>query len=526
MVWPGSDRRVQSPAAFAAPPVIAVCCSAALLLAGCAVGPDFKVPLAPDVEGYTATPLPNPTVSSASIGGASQTFEKGRDLPGEWWTLFRSRHLNAQIERAIAANANLQAAQATLRQARETAAAQFGTLLPTIDANGSGTRQQFSPAEFGQTGTPSTFNLFNATVNVSYAIDVFGGKRRAFEASEAQAEYQRFQYEATYLTLTANVVTTAFQEASLRGQIAATQDIIRAESQQLDVLQRQFELGGVSRADVLAQEAELAQTQATLPPLQKLLEQQRNLLATLTGRFPSQADLQTFTLASLRLPQKLPVSLPSQLIEQRPDIRAASAQLHQASAQVGVAIANMLPQFNITADYGSTALTVASLFTPQTAVWSLAGSATQPIFHGGTLIHQERAAQAGYEAAEAQYRDTVLNAVRNVSDALRAIQSDAVTLKAQVRAAGTASESLTISREQFKTGAITYLTLLNAERTYEQALILLVQAQAARYADTAALFQALGGGWWNRIDAPTGDTPAAADVATSEATTSQVTSGQ
>jgi NodT family efflux transporter outer membrane factor (OMF) lipoprotein len=249
---------------------------------------------------------------------------------------------------------------------------------------------------------------------------------------------------------------------------------------------------------VLAQEAELAATQATLPPLQKQLEQERNLLATLTGRFPSEAELQAFTLASLRLPRQLPVSLPSQLIEQRPDIRAASASLHQASAQIGVAIANMLPQFNITGEYGAASLQTATLFSPQSAIWSLGAGATQPIFHGGTLIHQERAAQAAYEAAAAQYRDTVLNAIRNVADSLRAIQHDAVALQAQERAVRTASDSLTISREQFRAGAITYLTLLNAERTYEQALIGLVQAQAARYADTAALFQALGGGWWNR----------------------------
>jgi NodT family efflux transporter outer membrane factor (OMF) lipoprotein len=478
------------------------CLAGTSLLWGCAVGPDFRIPAPPEGERYTDASLGDQTASAATTGGAKQTFVMGRDLPAEWWRLFRSRHLNALIEQAIANNANLQSAQATLRQAQENAKAQAGTLLPAIDANGSATRQQLSPAEFGQAGAPLTFNLFNTSVNVSYALDVFGGKRRAVEASEAQAENQRFQVEATFLTLTANVVTTAIQEASLRGQIKATQDIIKDESEQLDVLQRQFELGGVSKSDVLAQEAQLAQTQATLPPLQKELEQQRNLLATLTGKFPKDAELATFTLAGLRLPQKLPVSLPSKLVEQRPDIRAASAQLHQASAQIGVAVANLLPQINLTAEYGATALTTAALFGPQAAIWSVGASATQPIFHGGTLIHQERAAEAGYDAAEAQYRDTVLNAFRNVADALRAIQSDAVTLRAQERAARTASESLSLAREQFRVGAITYLTLLNAERTYEQALIGLVQAQAARYADTAALFQALGGGWWNRIDIP------------------------
>ena len=521
MYRPGLDRRVQSPAARALPQFVPLGVAAALLVGSCAVGPDFLVPPAPDVGSYTSTPLSNQTISTATIGGASQSFQLGRDLPGEWWALFRSRHLTAQIHRAIASNANLQAAQATLRQAQENAAAQVGTLLPSIDANGSATRQQASPAQFGGAGAPFTFNLFNTTVNVSYALDVFGGKRRAVEASEAQAENQKFQLEATFLTLTANVVTTAIQEASLRGQIKATQDIIKDESEQLDVLQRQFQLGGVSRADVLAQEAQLAQTQATLPPLQKQLEQQRNLLATLTGKFPSEADVRAFTLAGLRLPQKLPVSLPSQLVEQRPDIRAASAQLHQASAQVGVATANLLPQINLTADYGSLALQTASLFTPQTAIWSLGASATQPIFHGGTLIHQKRAAEAAYEAAEAQYRDTVLNAFRNVADALRAIQSDAVALRAQERSVRTASESLTIAREQFKAGAITYLTLLNAQRTYEQAIILLVQAQAARYADTAALFQALGGGWWNRVDAVSSDGAVATGSGDAEVVTSR-----
>jgi NodT family efflux transporter outer membrane factor (OMF) lipoprotein len=499
-------RRFRSPAGIAR--WVCVAPFAAVALAACAVGPDFQPPPPPDVDRYSAAPLPAQTASAATSAGASQSFALGRDLPAEWWALFRSRHLKAQIERAIATNANLQAAQATLRQAQENAAAQVGTLLPSIDANSSATRQQFSPAQFGGAGSPFTFNLFNASVSVSYALDVFGGKRRAVEASEAQAEYQQFQLEAAFLTLTANVATTAIQEASLRGQIKATQDIIKDESEQLEVLQRQFQLGGVSRSDVLAQEAQLAQTQATLPPLQKQLEQQRNLLATLTGRFPREADVQAFSLAALHLPQKLPVSLPSRLVEQRPDIRAASAQLHQASAQIGVATANLLPQINLTGQYGTSALQVASLFSPQTTIWNIGASAAQPIFHGGTLIHQKRAAEAAYEAAEAQYRDTVLNAFRNVADALRAIQADAVALRAQERAVRTATESLTIAREQFRAGAITYLTLLNAQRQQQQAVIGLVQAQAARYADTVALFQALGGGWWNRVDVQRDDAPA------------------
>jgi NodT family efflux transporter outer membrane factor (OMF) lipoprotein len=475
---------------------------AAVLVSGCAVGPDFEQPPVLDIPRYTDSKLPAATASSETKGGEAQHFSFGRDIPGEWWTLFHSRHLNRLIERAIAENANLQAAQLTLQQAQENARAQAGTLLPTVDANGSGARQQVSPAQFGQAGPPLLFNLFNATVNVSYALDVWGGKRRALEASQAQADFQRFQVEATFLTLTANVVTTAIQEASLRGQIKATQDIIKGQTEQLEVLRGQFNLGGVPRSDVLAQEADLAATQATLPPLEKQLEQQRSLLATLTGRFPSEGDREAFTIATLTLPRNLPVTLPSRLVEQRPDIRAAQEQLHQASANVGVATANLLPQFNITGDYGSTATKFTSLFSPGTAVWSIGGSVAQPLFHGGTLIHQKQAAIAAFEAAKAQYRDTVLNAVRNVSDSLRAIQSDAVTLRAQERAARTANDSLALAREQFRSGAITYLTLLNAQRTQQQALIGLAQAQAARYADTAALFQALGGGWWNRRDLP------------------------
>ena len=265
-------------------------------------------------------------------------------------------------------------------------------------------------------------------------------------------------------------------------------------------MRNQFEVGAANRADVLTQESEVATTQATLPPLQKQLEQQHHVLLALIGRFPSQEHGRHLQLASLRLPTALPVSLPSQLVEQRPDVRAAEAQLHQASALVGVAIANRLPQLSLTAQYGSIALTPAALFTPAAAVWSVGAAGTQPIFHGFALLHQERAAKAAYEMAEAQYRNTVLTAFQNVADALRALQLDAATLKAQQRATRAASDTFDLSRGQYRLGAITYVTLLNAERSYEQARLALVQAQAARYADTAALFAALGGGWWNRSD--------------------------
>jgi NodT family efflux transporter outer membrane factor (OMF) lipoprotein len=471
-----------------------------LLLAACAVGPDFKVPAPPPASGFTPEAQPAATAASGGPGGAAQRFDLGRDIPGEWWQVFHNKELDSLIAQALQANPNLQAAQAALWQAKENLYAQTGKLLPSVDANASATRQQFSPAEFGSAGAPSIFNLFQATVNVSYVPDVFGGQRRQIEATAATATYQRFQLEATYLTLTSNVVTAVVQEASLRGQIAATLDVIKTETDQLNVVRQQFDVGAATRTDVLTQESEVATTQATLPPLQKQLEQQQHVLLALIGRFPDARLRDRVTLAALRLPRDLPLTVPSQLVQQRPDVRSAEAQLRQASAQIGVAVAARLPQFNLTGDYGSAALTTATLFTPGTIIWSAAASGAQPIFHGFTLMHQERAARAAYDVADAQYRNTVLTAFQNVADALRALQLDAATLKAQTAALRAASETLDLARGQYRLGAIAYLTLLNSQRSYAQARLAVVQAQAARFADTAALFQALGGGWWNRID--------------------------
>jgi NodT family efflux transporter outer membrane factor (OMF) lipoprotein len=474
------------------------------LLSACAVGPDFKVPAAPNDAGYTPELHPAATPAIGVAGGESQRFEAGRDIPGEWWAVFHSKELDGLIDQALQANPSLEAAQAALWQAKENLYAQRGKLFPTLSANGSATREQFSPAEFGGTGAPFIFNLFQATVNVAYAPDVFGGQRRQIEAQAALADYQRFELEASYLTLTSNVVTAAIAEASLRGQIAATIDIIKVESDQLTVVRQQFNVGAATRTDVLTQESEVATTQATLPPLQKQLEQERHTLAALIGRFPNQRLAgERLTLASLRLPPHLPLSLPSQLVEQRPDVRAAEAQLHQASAQIGVAIANRLPQFTLTGDYGAAGSQVATLFSPSTIVWSAAASGTQTLFDGFTLLHQERAAKAAYAESEAQYRNTVLQAFQNVADALRALQLDAATLRAQDAALRASSATLDLARGQYRLGAIAYVTLLNSQRSYAQARLALVQAQAARFADTAALFAALGGGWWNRIDVKT-----------------------
>jgi len=470
------------------------------LLAGCAVGPDFRESESPTVVGYAPGPPLETTAASATLGGEAQHLRSGEDIPGQWWTLFRSPALDALVRDALAANPDLQAAQAALRQAQESVLAQDGALYPSVIAQGEVTREKLSGAEFGQARFAPILTVANASVNVGYTPDVFGGTRRAIEAAEASAEYQRFQLEATYLTLTANLVTPEVQEASLRGQITATNDIIADEVRQLDVVSRQFELGAATQADVLTQSSELAQTRATLPGLEKQEAQLRTQINALAGRLPSQEVDQSFDLASLTLPIELPVSLPSRLVRQRPDIRAAEAALHNANAQLGVAIAAQFPQFDLTASWGSTALGAGNLFSPGTGVWSLAAGLTQPLFEGGRLEHQRKAAAAALDQAWAQYRSAVLTAFRNVADALHALEVDALALRAELTAERAAAGSLRLARQQYALGAVNYLILLNAERTYEQAHIALVQAQATRFADTAALFQALGGGWWNRAD--------------------------
>ena len=480
---------------------IALPLAASMLLAACAVGPDFKVPSAPNVSGYTPEPLATATVSAATSGGAAQRFDRTRDLPGQWWTLFHSRDLDTLVERALAANPDLQAAQAALTVAKQNVYAQEGLLFPAINGNFTGTRALApiaTPSDFGAENP--TFNLFTTQLAISYVPDVFGGTRRSIEAVAAQADNQRFALEATYLTLTSNLAGAAVQEALLRGEIAATKSIIKIETDVLSLLQRQYNLGDIAESDVVAQQAALAQVEQTLPPLEKQLAQARDLLAALSGSLPSQGLPQQFNLSGLRLPRDLPLSLPANLVEQRPDVRAAQANLQAASAQIGVAIANRLPNIALTGNPGSTALALNQLFTPGTEFWSISGSVTQPIFQGGTLLHRELAAKAAYKQAAAQYRSTVVTAFQNVADALRAIQSDAVALQKAVASERATAKSLDITRKRMQLGDINYLALLNAQQAYQQALISLVQAKAARYADTVALFQALGGGWWNRSD--------------------------
>ena len=473
-----------------------------LLLVGCMVGPNFKKPAAPDVGGYTTSPLSATSVTTAASGGEAQKFVQKIDIPGEWWALFHSKALNELIERSLKANPDIKAAQAALNVARENVLAQKGFFYPSISGTFSAGRHKTSNEVSPATASGALYySLYTPQVTVSYVPDVFGLNRRTVESLKAQAEQARFALIASHITLSSNVVATAIQEASLRAQTDTTRQLIAINSNLVQVVSNQLAKHTATRADLAAQESLLAQINATLPPLLKQLAQQRNLLAALSGGFPSQELIEKFELLNLELPQKLPVSLPSQLVEQRPDVRQAEENMHSASAQIGVAVANRLPNFALTADAGTMALTAAKIFSAGAGFWDLGASVTQPIFQGGTLLHRERAARAAYIQAAEQYRGTVVTAFQNVADTLNALQRDADALRSAAAAADAAKVTLDLTRRQLETGAggeTNQLALLNAEQTYQQAAINLVQAQANRYADTAALFQALGGGWWNR----------------------------
>ncbi len=472
-----------------------------ILLLGCTVGPNYQAPAAPAASRFTETAPPAQTVAAATTGGQAQKLVQGRDIPADWWAAFQSPQLNTLVTRALAANPDLVAAQATLREAQANTQAEQGSLFPKLTASANGERQQESLAAAGFGKGSKTFSTYNGTLGVSYTLDAFGGIRRQVEQLGAQAEYARFELEAARLTLTANVVAAAIKMASLQAQIATTQDIIRTYSDALSLTQQRFALGGVSRVDVLQQQALRDAEAANLPGLQKQLAQQRNQLAIYLGSRPSDADLPTLELTTLTLPPDVPVSLPSRLVEQRPDIQAYGALLHAATANVGIATANMLPQISLTGSYGRAGGAGSNLFSPEGIIWSLAAGLTQPIFDGGTLRAKRRAAQEAMGVAAAQYSSTVNVAFQNVADALVAIERDAETLQAILQSEQTAAASLAVAQAQYRAGGGTYLNVLTAQQSEQSARLNLVAAQAARFTDTVTLFQALGGGWWNRTDA-------------------------
>lgn len=469
----------------------------ALSLAGCAsVGPDFKQPAAPAVATYTRKPLPVQTgvVPGAQMGGA-QHFAIGQPISTTWWQSFGSAKLNSYIEQALRSSPTLQAAQATLLQAQQTYEAQAGSsLYPQVNAKLGAQRQSTNTAAFGQPGGERIFNLYNAGLAVSYNFDLFGGNRRALENYAAQADYQRYQYEGARLTLAANVVTATIMQAQYAAQISASETILAAQQKQLEIAGLRFKLGAVARGEELTLRTQVEQTRASIPPLRNKLDQTNHLLAILAGQAPGAADVPQFALADFSLPAELPIVIPSELVRQRPDIQASEALLHAANAQYGVAIAAGYPQINLSATLGSQALAASSLFGPSSTIWSLAGQLAQPLFNAG-LKSGVNAAQAGLDAATANYQQTVLQALRNVADVLRALDNDAQTLAAQTAADAAAQAALDLMQQQYQLGSASYLQLLTAQQQAQQTRINLITAQVQRLTDSAALYQSMGGGW-------------------------------
>ncbi|TXH76576.1 MAG: efflux transporter outer membrane subunit [Thiobacillus sp.] len=477
--------------------------AATAMVAGCTtVGPDFRTPDAPTVTRYTREAPP-------------QRVVMGEAVAPEWWTAFGSPRLDDLVKQALHDNFTLAAAEATLRQGQQLHAAQAGsTLYPTVNAKLGASRNQANAAGRGEGGNQQTlYNLYNAGVAVNYNFDLFGGNRRALEALAAQADYQAYQLAGARLALAGNIVTTAFAQAQLGEQIAATDAILQAQQDQLDIARKRFELGATARTEVLALQTQVEQTRASLPPLRNQLEQADHLLAVLTARAPGAADMPRFTLTDFTLPERLPVVVPSDLVRQRPDIQASTALLHAATAQYGVAVSNLYPQIDLSASLGTQALTTGALFGPGSMIWTLAGQLAQPLFNAG-LKAGANAAEASLQAAGANYQQTVLEALRNVADTLRQLDNDAQALQARAAADASAQASLDLVRQQYHLGAASYLQLLTAQQQARQTRIGLIAAQAARLADSAALYQAMGGGVL--------DTPKAAAAATPAVTSATV----
>jgi NodT family efflux transporter outer membrane factor (OMF) lipoprotein len=474
------------------------------VLAGCAVGPDFVRPRSPALTQYAHEQTP---VQTAAGDGRAQRFDMGAEIPEDWWRLFNSPELDAVVRKAIDESPTLQSALSRLRQGQENLRAGYGVFFPQINANFDATRERFSPAQFGISGQSSasqstglgqgsTFNLFTLQGTVSYVLDVFGGERRHVEDLAAQVEYQKQTARAAALMLVSNVVNASIAGAGYMAQVEATQQIIGFQQEQLRITENQAKAGTVPYSNVLAIRAQLEATEATLPPLQKNLSQSRHLLTALVGQFPEQWAPPTFDLTDFTLPVEIPVTLPSELARRRPDILAAEAQLHSASANVGVATAALFPNLTLSGNYGRTSTDISKLFTPGANVWSIGSNLAQPIFNGGTLWFQRRAAVEAYKASLSDYQQTVAAGFQQVADSLRALEFDAHTLEAQSESLSTAARNLELTNSNYKSGLVNYLQVLSAGTQYQQARLGFIQARAVRLQDTTALFAALGGGWW------------------------------
>jgi NodT family efflux transporter outer membrane factor (OMF) lipoprotein len=480
---------------------------AALSLDAC-VGPDFHAPEPPEVASYT----PGQEPKSFTAQNKTQHLDIRRELPAEWWELFHSQGLNSLINRALHDNPNIEAARAALRVAQANVYAEAGQLFPLVTPNltsqggkvattpGGAAGGVSAPVVGPNSSNPTYYQLHTAQFTVGYTPDIWGGVRRQIENLEALKENQRFMNEATFLTLTSNIAAGAIQEASLRAQIGATESLIKISKDILRIIRLQFQAGQVSGLDVAAQEALVAQTEATLPPLRKALHQERDALIVLSGHLPGEGLPERFEFTGFTLPRKLPMTIPSDLVSQRPDVRAAEETFHAACALVGVAIANRLPQASLTGDIGRSGIAFNQLFSNNPAFYFYTGiaSATQVLFDGFTLQQRQRAAEAGVDEAGAQYRLAVITAFQNVADALYAIRYDTAALEKALEAQVATKKTLDLTRAQLAQGQIAIQTVLGAQTAYLQASLTVIQAQANRLSDAVALFQALGGGWWNR----------------------------
>ncbi|MGO8717718.1 MAG: efflux transporter outer membrane subunit [Acidobacteriaceae bacterium] len=470
------------------------------LLAGCTVGPKYRPPNPPTVRTYTLGPQPPNTVSATGPGGEAQHFNCSAEIPAQWWKLFHSEKLDELVSTALDNNPTLAQAEARLREAQEDVRAQTGaTQYPSVDAKGSAQREQLDLRSLGLPATipnPGPFTLYNVSLNFSYGLDLFGANRRELEALKAKVDYQRFELEAARISLASNVVSAVIRQASLRARIADTQTLLQLQKEELAIVEKRYRDGGLAASDVESLRTTLAQACASLPPLQKQLSQVNDQLAVYLGKAPAEVRPDAIELSDLHLPAELPLALPSSLAQQRPDIRAAEALLHQASANVGVATANLFPQIMLSASAGSQATGVSDLANSLN-VWNFGGNLLQPVFHGGELRAEKRKAAVAYQEAGAAYKEAVLQGLLEVADALQASAADARTLQAKSDAANHAHASYGIARRRYDVGGISYFSLLDAKRQYLQTALDRTSAEADRYADSVALLHALGGGWWN-----------------------------
>jgi NodT family efflux transporter outer membrane factor (OMF) lipoprotein len=467
----------------------------ACALAGCAVGPTFHRPAPPADTHYSSGADPVATVAAA---GVVQKFTPGAHLAPDWWRLFHSAQLDAIIAEGLAKNPGLDAAQASLRSSRDQLRSGYGIFFPAVDAGAAAERERFSTVNLGEQSPGAIFNLFTVSASINYALDVFGGNRRMLEALHAQVDVAKATEQATYLTLTANIADTVIARAGYRAEVDATRRLVELQTEQVKLAQIQADAGTAAYSTVLSLRSQLAAAEATIPQLEQKAAQSDDLLAALCGHTPSEWSAPDLALADLLLPADLPVSLPSELVRQRPDILAAEATAHGASAEVGVATAAMLPSLTLTGSAAASSNSRSNLFPSNGRAWSLGADAAIPVFSGGTQWYKRKAAVDTYRQAMALYRQTVLGAFEQVADTLRALDHDAATLSADEEALADAAEALKLIEANYEAGLVTYLDVLNADEQYQQAQLNDIQAIAARYQDTVALFAALGGGWWNR----------------------------